>query len=109
METLSDQAIDAGVAALPEWTLAADRTTITRDLRFADFSTAFAFMTAVALDAQAADHHPDWSNSWATVKIILTTYAAGGLTQLDLDLAARIDHHAAALLSAGAAGDDACR
>lgn len=100
MEPLDDTAIDAALSAVPDWTLAGDRASISRSLRFEDFATAFGFMTAVALEAQAADHHPDWSNSWATVDISLSTHAAGGLTDRDFALAQRIDHHAAAALSA---------
>jgi 4a-hydroxytetrahydrobiopterin dehydratase len=59
---------------------------------FADFSEAFAFMTRVALLAEQAGHHPDWSNSWNRVKISLTTHDAGSMvTDLDRDLAAAID------------------
>lgn len=96
MEPLTDQAIDDGLAALPDWGLATDRRSIARELRFVDFRSAFAFMTAVALEAEAADHHPDWSNSYATVHIRLTTHDAGGLTERDLRLAAAIDRHAGA-------------
>lgn len=109
VDPLTDDAIAEALRGLPAWSLAQGGGAITRSLRFRDFATAFGFMTAVALEAQAADHHPDWSNSWATVEISLTTHAAGGLTQRDLDLAARIDHHAAAALASGSAGDDACR
>ena len=63
-----------------------------RELRFADFSEAFAFMTRVALAAEKADHHPDWSNSWNTVDIALSTHSAGStVTDADRDLAAAID------------------
>ncbi len=62
-----------------------------RELTFADFSEAFAFMTRVALAAEAANHHPDWSNSWNKVVIDLVTHDAGGLTEGDADLATRIN------------------
>lgn len=63
-----------------------------REFVFADFSEAFAFMTRVALLAEQAGHHPDWSNSWNRVKISLTTHDAGSVvTDLDRDLAAAID------------------
>ena len=61
-----------------------------RELSFADFSEAFAFMTRVALAAEKADHHPDWSNSWNTVIIDLVSHDAGGLTARDLALAEAI-------------------
>ena len=58
---------------------------------FADFSQAFGFMTRVALLAEAADHHPEWSNVWNRVDILLTTHDAGGLSMRDADLARAID------------------
>jgi 4a-hydroxytetrahydrobiopterin dehydratase len=63
-----------------------------RTFEFADFSEAFAFMTRVALLAEKAGHHPDWSNSWNTVEISLTTHSAGStVTDNDRNLAAAID------------------
>ena len=63
-----------------------------RRFQFADFSEAFAFMTRVALLAEAKGHHPDWSNSWNTVDIALSTHSAGGtVTDRDRELAAAID------------------
>ncbi|MET0363242.1 MAG: 4a-hydroxytetrahydrobiopterin dehydratase [Sphingobium sp.] len=64
---------------------------IARSFTFADFPEAFAFMTRVALLAEKADHHPDWSNSWNTVEITLSSHDAGGLTQRDAKLARAID------------------
>ncbi len=96
IERYTDDQIDDAVAAIPTWTLTDDRTAIRRAVKFDGFPTAFGFMTAVALEAQRLDHHPDWSNSWATVRIELTDHTTGGLTHLDFDLAARIDAHAAA-------------
>ena len=60
------------------------------ELAFPDFATAFAFMTAVAADAEDLDHHPDWSNSHRRVTIDLVTHSAGGVTAFDLELARRI-------------------
>lgn len=63
-----------------------------REFVFADFSEAFGFMTRVALLAEQADHHPDWSNSWNRVRISLTTHDAGSVvTDRDRNLAAAID------------------
>ena len=62
-----------------------------RELTFADFAEAFAFMTRVAAAAERADHHPDWSNSWNTVTIDLTSHDAGGITARDLALAEAIN------------------
>ena len=62
-----------------------------RELTFADFSEAFAFMTRVALAAEAANHHPDWSNSWNKVVIDLVSHDADGLTERDVALATRVN------------------
>jgi len=74
---------------LPAWTLQAGK--LHRELRFADFSEAFGFMTRVALAAEGLNHHPEWSNVWNRVMINLTTHDCGGLSNLDLALARRID------------------
>jgi len=63
-----------------------------RDFHFADFSAAFAFMTAVALAAEKMDHHPDWRNVYDRVHIRLNTHSAGNtITEKDRRLAAIID------------------
>ena len=69
------------------WTRDEKRDAITREFVFADFNRAFAFMTQVALAAEKADHHPEWSNVYNKVRVTLTTHDAGGVTQKDLDLA----------------------
>jgi len=74
---------------LPQWQLNGDK--LRRELRFADFVEAFAFMTKVALIAEAMGHHPEWSNVWNRVTIALTTHDTGGLSDLDLEMARRID------------------
>lgn len=82
---------DAALAGLPEWTLRADGLAISRQFKFADFGAAFGFMTRVALLAEKADHHPEWSNVWNRVDVVLTTHDAGGLSQRDIDMAQAID------------------
>ena len=62
-----------------------------RDFVFTDFSNAFAFMTQVALLAEKADHHPNWSNVYNVLNISLTTHDAGGVTDKDFELAAMIN------------------
>ena len=88
---LSDTARDAFLSAHPEWTLRGDGLAIERAFKFADFSEAFAFMTRVALLAEKADHHPEWSNVYNRVAITLTTHDAGGLSARDAEMAAAID------------------
>ncbi len=70
------------------------KNSITKDFVFKDFSAAFAFMTMVAIEAEKAMHHPDWSNTWNKVSITLSTHSAGGVTDLDLKLAEQIDKKA---------------
>jgi 4a-hydroxytetrahydrobiopterin dehydratase len=82
---------DAALTTLPGWSLRDDGLAITRSFTFADFSAAFAFMTRVALLAEKADHHPEWSNVWNRVEITLTTHDAGGLSKRDVALAGAID------------------
>lgn len=62
-----------------------------RELSFRDFSEAFGFITMVALTAERMNHHPDWSNSWNKVVLDITNHAAGGLTEIDFELANAID------------------
>jgi len=76
---------------LPSWTYDSERDAISREFKFQNFSEAFAFMTRVALLAEKADHHPDWSNSYNRVSIALSTHSAGGVTRKDIDLATAID------------------
>jgi 4a-hydroxytetrahydrobiopterin dehydratase len=86
---------EAALAGLSGWTWVEERDAIARSFRFADFSEAFAFMTRVALAAEQADHHPELSNVWNRVDILLTTHDAGGLTRKDVALAKRIEGFAA--------------
>lgn len=72
---------------LPDWTLSASGTSISRDFRFADFNSAFGFMTRCALMAERLDHHPEWRNVYNRVSVNLTTHDAGGLSEKDLVLA----------------------
>ena len=87
---LTDVQRDVALAGLPDWTLRGDGLAITRRYSFADFSEAFAFMTRVALYAEKADHHPEWTNVWNRVDITLTTHDAGGLSDRDVAMATAI-------------------
>ena len=88
---LEETAIARALAALPDWTLDEDGVGISRRFKFNNFNAAFGFMTRCALEAEKADHHPEWSNVYNKVDIRLTTHDAGGLSQRDFDLAAKID------------------
>lgn len=90
MKALSKQeVVDFLNENLKDWTL--EENTITRDFKFKTFVEAFSFMTSVALEAEKLNHHPDWSNSYNQVSITLTNHEAHGITQLDFDLANKID------------------
>jgi len=84
------------LATLDGWTLCAGRDAIEKNFKFKDFKRAFAWMTAVALEAEQADHHPEWENIYNRVKVTLTTHDADGLTTKDIALARAMDRHAGA-------------
>lgn len=81
----------AAVAKLSGWSDVPERDAITKSYRFADFNAAFAFMTRVAMMAEKVDHHPEWSNVYSRVEVVLTTHDAGGVTAKDVDLATFMD------------------
>lgn len=91
VERLSDAERDALLVELPDWALREDGKAIERTFRFRDFSEAFAFMTRVALLAEAQDHHPEWANVYNRVAITLTTHDAGGLSARDARMARAIE------------------
>jgi 4a-hydroxytetrahydrobiopterin dehydratase len=80
---------------LPEWRMVPGRDAIARSFRFADFSAAWGFMSRVALLAEKHDHHPEWSNVYNRLEIVLTTHDVQGLSVRDLKLARAIDALAA--------------
>ena len=84
---LSGEARRAALARLPQWREVEGRDAIARTFQFRDFNAAFGFMTRVALVAEKLDHHPEWSNVYRTVEVVLSTHDAGGLTELDIRLA----------------------
>lgn len=88
---LTDEERAAAVAELTAWAHDPARDALTRRFTFADFSAAFAFMTRVALVAEKADHHPEWSNVWNRVDILLTTHDCSGLSSRDVKMARAID------------------
>lgn len=81
----------SALAGLPHWQEVPGRDAIRRQLKFADFNQAWGFMCRVALAAEKADHHPEWSNVYGTVDIVLSTHDAGGLSAKDVALARFID------------------
>lgn len=87
---------EVALADLKGWTHEPSRDAITKTFVFRDFVEAFGFMSQVALVAERMDHHPEWSNVYKTVNVLLTTHDAGGLTSKDVTLAKDMDRFAAA-------------
>lgn len=81
----------AALAQLAGWRAVDGRDAIAKSFTFKGFNAAFGFMSRVALAAEKADHHPEWSNVYNKVEITLTTHDAGGVTDKDLALARFID------------------
>ncbi len=88
----------AATDKLEGWTVkAGDRDAIEKTFKFADFKSAFAFMSASALKAEQMDHHPEWFNVYNRVEVTLTTHDADGVTALDVALAEYMDQLATGL------------
>jgi len=87
IEKLTSDELKALLAELPGWKTDASATSIHRSFEFADFNEAFGFMTRIAIKAQEMDHHPEWSNVYNKVEIMLSTHEAKGLTSRDATLA----------------------
>ena len=90
-EKLSESERESSLNQLSGWNLVQDRDAITKSFQFKTFSQAFGFMTRVALIAEKLNHHPEWFNVYNRVDITLSTHDAGGLTDLDIQLAEKID------------------
>ena len=86
-ERLSAEARKSALQGLSGWSEAPGREAIAKTFTFKDFNEAFGFMARAALAAEKLDHHPEWSNVYNKVEVTLATHDAGGVTQLDIDLA----------------------
>jgi len=87
--------LDLRLAELDGWTLSAGGIALEKTYSFKGFNSAFGFMTRVAMAAERANHHPEWSNIYNRVNIRWTTHSLGGVSDLDLKLAASCDRFAA--------------
>jgi len=87
---LKGKTLDDALKQLKGWALG-EEGRIQKEFRFADFVTAFGFMTRVALIAESMDHHPEWANVYNRVDVALFTHDVGGITAKDLELAAAVD------------------
>jgi 4a-hydroxytetrahydrobiopterin dehydratase len=90
---LSGDALAGAVAGLDGWAVQDGK--LHKEYRFADFVSAFGFMTAAALCAERKNHHPEWFNVYNTVRVDLSTHDAGGITTWDVELAEEFDRVAA--------------
>ena len=89
MKKLTDAEIPLGLAPLTGWSLKDGK--LHREYKFPDFPHAIDFMAAAAPGIDKMDHHPEWANVYDRVTVDLTTHSAGGITQLDFDLAALLE------------------
>lgn len=81
--------MEKALAGLPGWTHEGDA--LTREFVFPSFRDALAWMVRAGFEAEALDHHPEWTNVYRTVRVRLNTHSAGGrVTALDVELAARL-------------------
>jgi 4a-hydroxytetrahydrobiopterin dehydratase len=91
VQKLNDGERAAALRELPAWKLATGRDAIQRAFKFKNFNEAWGFMNRVALLAETQDHHPEWSNVYSRVEILLTTHDCDGLSERDVKLARSID------------------
>ena len=88
-QPLTPAEIAAALGRLPGWTF--ERDALAKEFKFGSFKEAFSFMTRAAFEAEAMDHHPDWTNVYHRVAIRLNTHDAGGkVTAKDVALAQKI-------------------
>ena len=89
--TAEERAAALPVLAMSSWGHDEARDAVSKTFRFKNFVRAWGWMSSVAIEAEKMNHHPEWSNVYGTVEVTLTTHDADGLTQLDLDLARKMD------------------
>jgi len=94
-EKLTDAARKDAIAGLDGWSEVEGRDAITRTFQFDTFAHAFGFMSQCALKAERMDHHPEWFNVYNRVEVTLATHDAGGVTELDIEMARFMDKAAA--------------
>ena len=87
MKKLSKTEVTNKLKRLSGWKLIKGRNAIAKTFKFKNFTEAFGWMTSMALYAEKKDHHPEWFNVYSTVEVTLSTHDAGGVTNLDLDMA----------------------
>ncbi|MBQ0724543.1 MAG: 4a-hydroxytetrahydrobiopterin dehydratase [Cycloclasticus sp.] len=93
MNIATQPQIDGFINKFNDWSIVNGK--LQREFVFADFAQAFSFMTDVALEAERANHHPEWFNVYKKVRVDLTTHEAGGITERDFQLAQQMERIAA--------------
>jgi 4a-hydroxytetrahydrobiopterin dehydratase len=88
---LTDMERQSALGGLPGWRFDEKTNALVKEFKFPTFVEAFGFMARVALLVQAADHHPDWSNSYNRVTVGFSTHDAGGVTAKDAELAGKVE------------------
>ena len=88
-DKLSADDVTAGLNDLPGWSLANEK--LRREFKFANFVEAFGFMASAAIEAEKMNHHPEWFNVYNKVVVELMTHDAGGITELDFELAKKLN------------------
>ena len=91
VEKLNAEVRARALAKLPGWSPVEGRDAIKKSFQFKDFNQAWAFMSRIAPAAEAMNHHPEWSNVYNRVDIVLTTHDCGGLSERDIELARKIE------------------
>jgi 4a-hydroxytetrahydrobiopterin dehydratase len=86
---LTAEQVTSGLDNLPGWSLSNGK--LRREFKFANFIEAFGFMASAAIEAEKMNHHPEWFNVYSKVVVDLTTHDAGGITELDFELAGKMD------------------
>ena len=76
---------------LSGWKMVKGRNAITKTFKFKDFMQAFGWMTSMAIYAEKKDHHPEWFNVYSTVEVVLSTHDIGGVSNLDIELAKKMN------------------
>lgn len=86
-EKLNESAITQAINTLGDWQISDDGIGLEKTFQFTNFNAAFGFMSRVAMAADKADHHPEWSNVYDKVHLRWTTHSEGGISNLDVKLA----------------------
>ena len=88
---LTAQERQSALTELAGWAESRDGKALVKSFKFKTFNAAFAFMTRVALVAEKMDHHPEWTNVYNRVDVRLSTHSAGGVSELDVKLAKKMN------------------